>query len=216
LKKFLLFALFVVLPSVASAEDPLLDRPHWSFELKGGNFAPAVPDWEQSYGKRDIPVYALSLAYKVIRQIEIGIEGAQMKAKGLASGPLHSAQAGHPVFTGTVNYEILPVNIFVLFRGVVNENQWVVPYAGGGFTKILYREDVEGQDSVSGSANGYHARGGLQFLLDGIDRGAANSMYMDYGVDHTYFFIEAEYTSAKVNSVELGGTAYLAGLLLEF
>jgi hypothetical protein len=43
-------------------------------------------------------------------------------------------------------------------------------------------------------------------------------MYIDYGVDHTYFFVEAEYTSAKVKSVsvDLGGTAFQAGLLFEF
>ena len=58
----------------------------------------------------------------------------------------------------------------------------------------------------------------MQFALDRIDQGAANNMYMEYGVYHTYFFVEAEQTKAKVQSasVDLGGTAYLMGLLFEF
>jgi hypothetical protein len=41
---------------------------------------------------------------------------------------------------------------------------------------------------------------------------------MDFGVYHTYFFVEAERTKAKdkPSSVDLGGTAYLMGLLFEF
>jgi hypothetical protein len=81
---------------------------------------------------------------------------------------------------------------------------------------MYYREKVEGQDTVSGSANGYHARGGLQLLLDGLDQSAANGMYMDYGIFHTYLFIEAKYTHAVISGIDLGGTSYLAGLLFEF
>jgi hypothetical protein len=159
-----------------------------------------------------MPEYALSLAYKLRRQVDIGIEGGLARTRGPATATLHGSQAGN------VTYEIYPVNAFVLFRGVARENQLVIPYIGGGFTKILYREAVEGQGGTHGSANGYHARGGLQILLDGADRDAANGMYLDYGVMHTYFFVEAEYTVAKVKEVstDLGGTAYLAGFLFEF
>jgi hypothetical protein len=228
LKKIVLLLLLFILPasaaSAASADPgpapaPLLEQPRWSFELKGGKFAPKLPNWAQFYGKRDMPEYGLSLAYKLIRQIEFGVEGEFARAKGQGIAQIHTSNAGGvPVYAGEVQYEIFPVNVFILFRGLVNENQWLVPYAGGGFTKIFYREAVEGQGTVKGSADGYHARGGLQFLLDGIDRSAANNMYIDYGVDHTYFFVEAEYTSAKVKSVsvDLGGTAFQAGLLFEF
>ena len=83
---------------------------------------------------------------------------------------------------------------------------------------MYYQEKVEGQGLTRGSADGYHYRGGLQLLLDGIDRDAANSIYLDYGVYHTYFFAEVEKTVAKVKSVstDIGGEAYLFGLLFEF
>lgn len=216
MKKIILLLILIAAPSLVHAADQIDDQPNWSFEIKGGNFAPALSNWRQFYGKRDMPEYALSLAYKVIRQIEVGVEGGYLEARGQGYAPIHSEQAGSPVLAGRVTYDLYPANAFVLLRGVFNENQWIIPYAGGGYTKIFYREKIEGQDTVSGSANGYHARGGLQLLLDGLDRGAANNMYMDYGIFHTYLFIEAKYTHAVISGIDLGGTSYLAGLLFEF
>ena len=71
---------------------------------------------------------------------------------------------------------------------------------------------------MSGHADGYHIRGGLQLSLDIFDPRAANLMFLSYGVHHTFVFVEAEYTRAVVSSVstDLGGTAYLGGLLFEF
>lgn len=212
MKKLILILMLLAVTPTVHAEEAPVDRPHWSFELKAGRFAPSLDDWARNYSKRDMPEYALSLAYKLLRQVDIGIEGGWARTKGLATAQIHKTQAG------SVTYEIYPVSAFVLFRGVWREDQLVVPYAGGGFTKILYRESVQGQQSTRGSANGYHARAGLQLLLDGADQAAANSMYLDYGVFHTYLFLEAEYSKAKVREVstDLGGTAYLAGLLFEF
>jgi len=210
LKKVLLLLMLVALPCIAQAADPALDQPNWSFEIKGGKFAPELANWAQFYGSRDMPEYAMAIAYKIKRQIEIGVEGGFLEDRGHAYAPLHQTAAGRVI------YNLYPVNAFVLFRGVFDENQWIVPYAGGGYTKMFYREKIEGQDTVSGSANGYHARGGLQFLLDGLDQSAANGLYMDYGVFHTYFFIEAKYTRAVVSGTNIGGTSYLGGLLFEF
>jgi hypothetical protein len=218
LKKLLLFLVLIFLPIAAPAAEPLEERPHWSFEAKGGNFAPALADWKQFYGKRSMPEYEFALSYKLLRQVEVGVEGGFAEARGQAYAQLHSQQAGSPVLAGRVTYDLYPVNVFVLLRGLVSENQWLVPYVGGGFTRMYYQEKVEGQGTTRGSADGYHYRGGLQFLLDGLDRDAANSMYLDSGVYHTYFFVEAEKTNAKVKSVSvnLGGTAYLMGLLFEY
>jgi hypothetical protein len=161
-------------------------------------------------------MYGGALAYKLIRQIDIGISGGYAQAKGRAYAPIHGSPAGN------VTYRIAPLSLFVLLRGVFTENQWVVPYAGGGVTRLFYSEEVSGQRAVNGSVDGYHARGGLQFLLDVLDQRAANNMYLDYGIHHTYLFIEAEYTRAVVNATSsapetnLGGTAYLGGLLFEF
>jgi hypothetical protein len=211
-KKIILLLLALMAPSLASAADMNIDQPHWSFEIKGGQFFPSIGNWEQYHDKKYLPEYGAALGYKVQRNIEVGFSAgtAQGKGKGYFQG--------HSIIGGDVTYELYPVSMFVLARGVFSEKQWLVPYVGGGLTRIYYRESVKYQDSVRGSADGYHVRGGLQLLLDAMDQSAANSMYLDYGVHHTYFFMEAEYTSAKVGSTsyDIGGTAYLAGLLFEF
>ena len=64
-------------------------------------------------------------------------------------------------------------------------------------------------------------RGGLQFLLDVLDQHASTNMLRDYGIFHSYLFIEAQRSRAMINdlagkSVNLGGTSWLGGLLFEF
>lgn len=224
MKKIILAIILVILPAVLFAAEPTAERPHWSLELKGGNFIPDIEDWSTYYGKRYMSQYGGSLAYKLIRQIEVGIEGMYSRDSGQGLAPLHTQAAGGiPVFAGRVTYEVAPLNVFVLVRGLFNEKQWIVPYAGGGWTRMFYREEVEHQGVVRGSVNGYHARGGIQFLLDALDPHAANNLYRDYGIYHTYLFLEGKHTRAMVDtvdtpsrSVNLGGTSWLGGLLFEF
>ena len=215
MKKFILIFALLIWPAALFAEEPAAERPHWSFEIKGGDFIPAIDNWSQYYGRRYTKEYGGSLAYKLLRPLEVGIEGNYIEDRGQGLAPLHNIAAGN------VTYKLYPVNVFVLARGVFSENQWLVPYVGGGWTRIFYEEEVEKQGVARGAVNGYHARAGLQLLLDGIDVDAANSLYLDSGVYHTYFFLEAEYTRAMVDtvsgsSVNLGRTSWLGGLLFEF
>lgn len=219
MKKILLLLLTLAVPAASYAEEQLLTLPSWSLELKGGTFAPALDNWAQYYGRKDMPEYAVTLAYKVLRQLEFGVGVGAARDRGQAYAPLHSAAAGQAYLAGSVSTKLYPLNVFVLARGIISENQWVVPYIGAGWTRMYYRQTVDEQGGeVRGSADGYHVRGGLQLCLDGLDESAANNMYTDYEVYHTYLFIEVEKTQAKVKSlsVELGGTAYLTGLLFEF
>jgi hypothetical protein len=153
--------------------------------------------------------------------VELGVEGGYTRAGGQGLAPLHSQIAGSPVFAGHVDYRLLPVSVFALARGVFSEKQVVVPYIGGGWTRMYYEENADFQGTVRGHADGYHGRAGLQFLLDGIDESASNRFYEDYGVFHTYFFIEGVYSRVMAETVNdgkvnLGGTSWLAGLLFEF
>ncbi len=91
---------------------------------------------------------------------------------------------------------------------------------------MYYREEVENQGVARGSADGYHARAGLQFLLDMLDYTAANNFYRDFGVRHTYLFFEGKYTRVMADTIDeagnpagskdIGGKSLLGGLLFEF
>jgi len=146
--------------------------------------------------------------------LEVGIEGSYIKDDGQGYAPTHG------IVTGSVTYQLIPINVFVLVRGILSEYQWVVPYVGGRYTFMYYQEKLELQSTVSGHADGYHGRAGLQFLLDVLDQSAANRFYSDVGVYHTYYFTEARYSRAMANSpsgsVNLGGWSYMGGLLFDF
>lgn len=216
LNKILLAAFIMVIPAGAlAASEPVLDRPLWSLEVKGGYFFPAVDNWKTYYGDDKTWHYSGSLAYKLLRQVDVGIDGGMIRDRGRGYAPTNG------IITGGVTYTLFPIQAFVLLRGVFSENQWLVPYVGGGWTRMYYRIRVEGQGPVRGSADGYHGRAGLQLQLDAADSDAATNLYLDYGIHHTYLFFEAQYIRAMVDTatngaVNIGGTSYLAGLLFEF
>lgn len=214
-KKIVLLLALLLIPALASAaDDSSAGEPRWSLEFKGGSFTPSLANWDTYYGSKDMPAYALAMGYKLHRMVEVGASGGLMEDSGQATAPLHGT------LSGSVKYTAYPIDLFVLLRGVFSETQFLVPYVGGGFTRIYYTQKVEAQGSVNGKADGYHVRGGVQLLLDNLDMEAANNMYRDYGVYHTYLFIESEYVKATVKSgagdIDLGGTTMMFGLLFEY
>lgn len=217
----LLSACAALVPAAASAAAPPEEPPHWSLDMKGGYFTPDYDQfpggkqWADFYGEKKTWEISGSLAYKLLRQIEVGLEGGVIKDRGQGYAPTNGT------VTGRVEYELYPASAFVTFRAVFSEEQWLAPYIGGGFTRMFYREKIENQGTVRGSTDGYYGKAGIQLLLDGADRSAANNLYMNYGINHTWLFMEVQKITARVNDatgteVDLGGTSYLWGLLLEF
>ena len=218
MRRIILAAMLVLAPGVLSAAEPSIDRPHWSLELKGGAYFPDTAGWSRFYGTSYLGEYGAALSYKVLRQVEIGVEASYASGTGKGQQPLHAPGVAA---SGEVTYQQVPLNLFLLARGVFNEEQWLVPYAGGGYTRLFYRQHVKGQEKSEGSVNGYHARAGVQLLLDRLEPGTADDAYLDFGVHNSYLFVEGRYLDARVDptssgSVNLGGTSVLGGFLVEF
>lgn len=214
-------ALLLLLPVLALADGPRPDAPRWSLELKGGVLSPAVDNWSRYYGSSYMKEFGGSLAWKPERHLEIGIEGSYAGATGKGELPLHAQQGAPLPPSGKVTFSEAPLNLFILARGVFSEDQLLVPYLGGGYSRVFYRTKVEGGDKRSGSVNGYHARGGVQILLDGVEPEASENLYQEFGIHHCYLFVEgrhlkADAETASGGSVDIGGTSWLGGLLFEF
>ncbi|VAW83160.1 hypothetical protein MNBD_GAMMA16-454 [hydrothermal vent metagenome] len=190
-------------------------RPYWSAEFKLGQFHPNLDDWDRFYSDDNMNQYSVALAYKVLRQLEIGLEASYMSEDGRGVLPLNN-QVG-----GEVDYTLVPVSAYIILRAIFSENQLVVPYVGGGVTRMSYKQNVTAGDETKGNTNGIYYKAGIQLLLDRIDLGAAQAVQRDFGVDNTYLFFEFAKTTAKIddtggNEVDLGGQSYFLGLLLEF
>ena len=110
------------------------------------------------------PIMPRPLAYKLFRQLEVGIEGGYIRDKGQGLAP------GHGTTAGSVTYELFPLEAFILLRGVFSERQWLVPYAGGGWTRMYYQEKIEFQDTIKGYTDGYHGGRASSFYWTGLTR----------------------------------------------
>lgn len=212
MRKIMITLLLILLPGVLLAAEERPQPPHWSLELKGGAFFPDAAEWADHYGNSYLGEFGAALSYKVLRQVEVGVEGSYSSASGV--GQREGA-------SGRVTYRQVPLNLFVLARGVFDEEQWLVPYIGGGYTRLFYQQKVSGQETVEGSVNGYHARAGLQFLLDPLEPATAAGFYRDFGMNHSYLFVEGRYLNADAEmvsggSAKLGGKSVMGGFLFEF
>lgn len=184
-------------------------KPHWTFEIKGGDFEPELEDWETFYGDEKTDQLGLALGYKFLRQVELGLAVDYIQDEGVGFLP-SSEDLG-----GEVDHQMYPAHLYVLLRGIFSENQWIVPYIGGGMTRVYYRQKVDNQSSVRGKTDGDHVRAGLQILLDWLDWGNAAG-FEEESVENTYLVVEAVSFSAEVDGIELGGESMQVGFVFEF
>ena len=210
----LLVMVLCMAPSAVMALEKSTEvKPSWSLGLKGGHFKPAIPDWETYYGDDTTTRFAASLAYKFLNYFELGVEGGQLRDRGQGYLPLNNT------VTGNVNYALYPLNVYVLVQGIFYQDQWLIPYVGGGWTRAYYNISISNQDDIKGSVDGTHVKGGLRVLLDGMAKGDARNLQAKYGIDNTYFFLEFQTITAKadvVPEVDIGGDSYLFGVLFEY
>jgi len=208
--------LLIAFSSIAVAAK---DKPRWTLELNAELFEPRLSRWEETYGSKRMPVVGGSIAYRLLNVLDLGMSVNYGQERGNGYLPLSGLESGK------VTHHMLPVELFGLLRLRFTENQWIVPYAGGGYTRFAYYQTIAGQDSNRGSVNGYHARVGLQLLLDPLDIAAENDMKASYGAINSYLFFEVKGTDAVVETVDgngnaakhqLGGYSYKSGLMVEF
>lgn len=195
----------------ALGAEPASVKPAWSLETKGGRFTPDLAQWSDYYGSDYTEHLAFSLSWKLLRMLEVGMEGQRMRAVGVGVLPLNGVSGER------VAYQLYPLQIGATFRAIFHEEQLVVPYLGGGWARVYYDIEIAGQDDTKGSVDGQFLRAGLQILLDPLDRSDAANLRL-YGIDNTYWFIEAEQLTArdKTADVDIGGESWLTGLLFEF
>lgn len=203
----LIYTVLVTLPARAD------DFPRWSLWFKGGYFAPSSDQWKANYGSSGNIEWSGQLGFKISRRWELGIEGGYFSDSGTAL----TASGQTTIYNQKI--KLFPLQAYLLYRLIFNEDQFFVPFAGGGYSHFFYRQSLENQETVKGSQDGYHVRMGLQLLLDWFDPAAADSFDADLGVKNSYLVLEVQYSKVDdfgSESIDLGGWSYLGGLLFEF
>jgi len=208
----LLLVVFLVSISLDCVADANSQKPHRTLEFFGEVYEPTDEKWETYYGSRNMLAASMSSAFRFFNVFDLGISVSYAKDRGKGVLPLSQLSAGD------VTYEVAPVELFLLLRARFSSRQWVVPYAGGGYTRLFYRQTIDDEGYARGSVNGIHARAGVQFLLDPLDQFAANTIYENFGVINSYLVFEGKYTKAEAGNpvTQLGGLSYKAGIMVEY
>lgn len=206
---FLLCCLVLSAGQLSAAEESVAS-PRWTIEFKDGQFQPTLSDWDRYYGSDSMHQFVAALGFMPLRALQIG--GEVGYSYDIGQGTLPSSGA----LGGEVKYTLMPVHVYLLLRGAFTERQWLIPYVGGGWTYLYYKQKVVSQLETKGHADGWNARAGLQLLVNSWDPSAAVDIKNSFGVQYTYLTLEVQKFSAKVDGTELGGESYLLGMRFEY
>lgn len=198
-------------PSRAAA----VDDP-WSVGISAGYFLPAIEAWEDNYGRSGGWVPSLSTSYALSMRLLVAAEIAYFSATSQALGAI----TGEPSIDEQ-QLTLLPTTVGLEYLLRFDSTQLIVPFVGVAYRRVSYRLEIGDNEDISGGANGWVGRGGVDVLLNALDPSSASGLREDYGVARSYFRLEAQWAKAEApgtggSDIDLGGTTYLAGLRFEF
>lgn len=186
--------------------------PSWSVSLKAGGYQPVATAYGEEYGPSTFQG-DLELGYYFTPRIQMGLSMGYLSVSGTVdsiSGRLSAL---------TQKLILVPTQVYIIYDLAFEDNQLLVPYFGGGCTRVTYHHSVEGEETAIGGLNGYHARAGVKLLLNRLDPNNAKNLYSDWGIVHTYFLLEGQYSRVndfENSSINLGGWSYFGGFQFEF
>lgn len=183
------------------------------FSISYGQIEPTSDNWKDIYGDKRISNYRASIGYRLHPTLGVEIGGSYLTKDGKGK-----TVTGIDTGVETI-FQSAPIDLTLLYRLNYFKEQFIVPYIGGGVSYNLYRESVKDGKELKGGMWGNHVTGGIQLLLDRLDKKSARDLEEDYGINNTYLSIGA--TQSVINDfgkeeVDLGGWNYSAGLLFEF
>lgn len=176
------------------------------------NYQPSVSaqDFQSLYGVPNSPM--LELQYTLKRNIALGSIGLE---------------AGYGFYNNDSDDQSIASNLSAsqlrlganLYLDNLTYEPYVVPYASIGAYMMQYEEALAATTfgGTTGAAMYYTV--GLQFQLDWIDKEAGRIAYIDYGIENTFFYIEARqhFTSSEAIDPDFStGMDIGAGARLEF
>ena len=198
----------VLASHVARAQEPAVESPRWTYEIRGAYFKPDLEQFETFYGDDTASYFGIAGTYRLRDWLELGGEYGLMSETGVGllteSGTLG----------GTVELRLDPVQVFANYIFQRSVEQRVVPYVGAGLMVMRYEQKVDFQDDIEGRTDaGWSARAGVRFLIK-THTPTRRSSGDPYWRAHA--FVEAQHMSAEVDDVDLGGDAVVIGFRMEF
>lgn len=208
-REIALLIIFLCLPAASFGDE----TTGFSFGLSYGQLDPSSDRWKEIYDSDRISNYRVSLGYRFNPSFGAEVGGGYLTKNG-------NGRTVTGVATGAgTTFQMAPVDMTIIYRLNYFPGQIIIPYVGGGVNYNLYWEKITDGKELKGGMWGHHVTGGIQLLLDRLDKSSARSLKEDYRIDHTYLVIGA--THFVINDfggedVDLGGWNYHTGLVFEF
>lgn len=187
---------------------------------------------EQYFGDKRRLMFQAELDYQFFQRfgtLAVGVSGGYFSESGqsFVEGGAPGERAND-----TTRLTIYPLAASLVYRLDVAARLWkvpLVPYGKVGLDYWIWRvTDGNGRVATStnpsgrgaGASPGFHLSAGLSLLLDILDPSGARALDRESGVNHTYAFVEVTRVDAnglgRKNVLDVGGTAWSAGLMFEF
>ncbi|HEX5420976.1 MAG TPA: hypothetical protein VFY39_13330 [Gammaproteobacteria bacterium] len=183
-------------------------RLPWMYELEAGYLHPSLEQYSTFYGSGRSGFFSLSAAYRFRSWLEAGAEIGRMRDHGAGR------VVGGSGLGGSVTYTLTPLQVFASFMLERPGSRWV-PYLSLGAAAIFYDENIDLQPDRSGRSRfGGAEKAGVRWRF--ASKGGAEATLPADTPWRGYVFLEAQHISGESAGFDLGGTAYMLGVRIEF
>ena len=175
-------------------------------------------NFKDIYGGAEIPALLFEYEYPLTQAIgRIGIKGETgfiaTSAKGRFKNPARAGEVPEERFT----FVMVPLQATVIYRFQFADNQWVVPFVegGGGYYGIVELRDDSKAPKFGGSPVAV-AAGGVNILLDWLDRQAVRQLDADYGINHVWLSLQYRQIVGLKEDLKVSSNLITAGFTFDF
>jgi len=212
---------FASAPASAQMDDDLVppareyeSTERLTLELRIGPYQPALETFEQFFADDDGLLLGLELDVIAFRLDDIlylsgGGQIGWAKYKGTAVD-----MAGANTSEET-SLEIFPLSLLAVARFDAFARKLGIPFIVTGklgYTWMNWSTETGGSDRASGWSLGFAYAGQLALDLDSLDQAAARVMDEEWGINHSFLFLEIFGFAPNDDSLDLGGVSWAAGL----
>jgi hypothetical protein len=219
-----LFALLCVLvasPVAAQQEDDLAppardfeSAEHLTLELRIGPYQPRFEEFDPLLGDDDGLLLSLELDVIGFRLDDI----LYLSGGGLIGWADYGGNAIDSDGTATseeTELEVIPLGLFAVLRFDALARKLGIPFILTGKLGYMWwhhSTETGGTERASGWSLGLGYAGQIALDLDSLDRAQARVMDEEWGINHSFLFLELHGFEPTEQSLDLGGMSWVAGL----
>ena len=215
------FALLSSSPAAAQINEELDSLPRdfsstegMALELRIGPYQPDLPAFERFFSDDDGLLLGLEIDVIAYRLKDI----LYLSGGGIVSWAKYKGTAVDEDGVATseeTDLEIFPLSLLAVARFDALPRKLGIPIiltGKLGYTWMHWDTETGGSDRASGWSLGLQYAGQVGLDLDSFDQAAARVMDEEWGINHSYLFLEIHGFEPTSESLDLGDVSWVAGL----